>query len=113
MTKIIKFRAFNLESKSYTYPVQIITLNNGELVAERDELVLEQFTGLTDSKGTEIYEGDIVEFEKDFREPVRKIVWKDGGFTYDNTFYDWDGMLYADECKVVGNCHENPELLEP
>ena len=79
-----------------------------------------QFTGLYDCHGKEIYEGDILKWEKD-------------GLLYAVKF--WDGMFYASvqecnegilggfplhaltehedrECKIVGNIYDNPELLK-
>ena len=79
-----------------------------------------QFTGLYDCNGNKIYEGDIVEWEKD-------------GLMYVVKF--WSGMFYASvkecndgifggfplhaltkhddrKCKIAGNIHDNPELLK-
>ena len=79
-----------------------------------------QFTGLYDCNGNKIYEGDIVEWEKD-------------GLMYVVKF--WNGMFYASvkecndgifggfplhaltkhddrKCKIAGNIHDNPELLK-
>ena len=61
-----------------------------------------QFTGCTDSGDVEIYEDDIVYF--DYNYVGKKVVsFSDGAF---NT------TKYAvDRCMVIGNIHENPELL--
>ena len=79
-----------------------------------------QFTGLYDCNGNKIYEGDIVEWEKD-------------GLMYVVRF--WSGMFYASvqecnegilggfplhelteyeyrKCKIVGNIFDNSELLK-
>jgi len=72
-----------------------------------------QFTGLTDSHGAEIYEGDILS------EPVSPVGGKNGGYLYKNRAIKWlgAGRGYDLHCpsaasSIVGNIHENPELLE-
>lgn len=77
-----------------------------------------QFTGLTDKNGVKIFEGDILkcinpndgeEFITDF---IASLV---NGFTFKNvslsrqlSFFDND---WPDEIEVIGNIHENLELL--
>jgi uncharacterized phage protein (TIGR01671 family) len=68
-----------------------------------------QFTGLTDKNGKKIFEGDIVRIE-DFANAVVKwrediACWTLQGYIIGNT---WDSSML----EVIGNIHDNPELLE-
>lgn len=76
-----------------------------------------EFTGLTDKNGRRIFEGDIVRHDVNYHDMV---------ISYD--VENWDGWLYEDiddnmqaysicefclnDIEVIGNIHDNPELLE-
>lgn len=87
-----------------------------------DEVVPEtvgQFAGLTDKNGRHIFESDIVDVEYDI-EYVGVAAERIGLFVvvFDGCFMKQkkDGGLFhfipSDKCKVVGNTHDNPELLK-
>ena len=141
MKREIKFRAWDKVHECYLYDVQgaydtlggCVKYENGES-ADYDEecfdgfldnkqYIVEQYTGLHDKNGKDIFEGDI----------VRYTAWHDGeptgvfqgevvysgdlGMASFDIRLDHDGeidraVLPAIGVEVIGNIHENPELLE-
>lgn len=92
-----------------------------------DPETLEQFTGLLDKNGKEIYEGDILKVTFTNGEPIYKLVSyqpNNAAFCLVNSFsmqYDgrWDvwSSINQDwvcdvEATVAGNIHDNPELIK-
>jgi len=79
------------------------------------DMVPELFTGMLDFNGVEIYEGDIVEFvEDDIEEWVRREVFFDDEqlcFGVKCSFQLFHAQ-FGSEFRVIGNIHENPELLK-
>jgi hypothetical protein len=65
-----------------------------------------QFTGLTDKYGTKIFEGDILALRTGRSHSVK---FEDGGFVLTGTAIS---MRYAYKFEIIGNIHDNPELLE-
>ena len=76
-----------------------------------------QYTGLTDKNGKKIFEGDILKgcYDEDNPEEYTVVVvfWDNGWrIQQDNRIPDpleeYDGRI----CEVIGNIHDNPELLK-
>ena len=77
------------------------------------DIVVEQYTGMTDKNGLEIYEGDIVSFKSemvDFKVIAKTVYLNEiAGFVFRTKEIDYEP---EDMYEVIGNIHENPELLE-
>ena len=96
--------------KSLTGSHDIVILGAHEVVPS----TVGQFTGLLDKNGKEIYEGDIVRGiwqvnHKDVREGVVNY-WEKFGLYGLNDNSSLVSIVWSG-CEVIGNIHENPELL--
>lgn len=73
--------------------------------------IVEQYTGLKDKNGREIYEGDVL--IDDTGEPIEYWVVKfsDGGFVGECAGVA-EPLFELTNLEIAGNIHENPELVE-
>lgn len=81
--------------------------------AEIDPETVGQYTGLTDVNGNKIFEGDIV--WNDYEEERGIVQWDNDMAKFIITFSTFTvdfGSIYGDELEIIGNIHDNPELLK-
>lgn len=116
MSREIKFRAWDKKQNKMLHGVSIGTIKvwdeNAPIISHEfsysENCIFEQYTGLKDKHGKEIYEGDIV--ESTWNGDKAEVVWNDvegelEHYADFNTHSKYSGSV------VIGNIHENPELL--
>lgn len=145
MNREIKYQAFARDDKRVYRVLYIDFLNDnvGVIVDEdrgtqrmlsTNEFVLRQFTGLTDGKGRDIYEGDVVRVNSDrymdlgANVKFQGVVCMDGaGWRLKGQDYRWLSLCDQhslssagaenddrfDDAEVIGNVYEHQHLLMP
>ena len=123
--RIIKFRCWNHLGKVMFFVTKnticihqiqsyrLFGFENHGFEAGKRQYSLMQWTGLKDLDGTDIYEGDIVQTKT----IIGKVEF--GTFPLDKDFVGWGitnkhggEPLGPEFCEVIGNIHNNPELLK-
>jgi len=130
----IKFRAWDVKRKHFIYhntkyaDTFCISLDgrfgyegiseggSGIQWWDKDRFILQQFTGLLDKNGKEVFEGDIISRIRG----ISEIVWSDDGWAV-KTFAGWktqenvfcyQRFCEVGEIEIIGNIYETPELLK-
>ena len=101
----IKFRAWDNILNEYFSWEDSVKFNNYHNLMEDGydgAVALEQYTGLNDKNGAQIYENDIIKSNGD---NVEVVIYIDGRF---EPICWYGGKNY----EVIGNIHENADLLE-
>ena len=122
----IKFRAWDKITKKYFYSG---TLDNGDVLVihldgeieissddtyKPDDFIIEEFIGIRDAEDRDIYEGDIVQCSDAafYRIVTYLTIRASFFFVHRDSWYPAAVATTSHaETVVVGNIHENPELL--
>lgn len=129
--RTIKFRGKSIDSNEWLYGDLVrssdmercaILVNDRESYdeCEVNPCSIGQFTGLCDSSGKEIYEGDILRFGN-LPSVVCEVKWNERITAFCIRFYfecnlgartlgEW--VICERSVEIIGNVHDNPELLK-
>lgn len=133
--KTLKFRIWNgkeflkgrdLDNICIDPDGDVLVCEGGELCLAGEEYQLQQFTGLLDKTGREIYEGDIYNLDHYLNNPYYSVFyqgeyWNKKATQTEENFLKNHVDVYCDSqhrlathakfAQVIGNTLENPELL--
>ncbi|MCG0780125.1 hypothetical protein IMAU20118_03361 [Lactiplantibacillus plantarum] len=140
MATMIKFRAWDKIQNKMLLPDNIEFINGQAYWAEASTdgngsysndgkadgigalFELEQFTGLTDVSGKDIYEGDVLQPVISYtkRNIGKPFEVKKGNYVYGKWIakdvsskeFGVDGYYFSNEMRLIGNVHTNHKLLE-
>ena len=112
----IKFRLYDEQNKTFIYwdavngfPLDRVRGFSLEYIRENTE----QFTGLPDKNGKEIYEGDIIVSPNIIKEGA-VVKWYNYSWSIGNCwpFAEYDSSYNCFDFEVIGNIHESSFLLD-
>jgi uncharacterized phage protein (TIGR01671 family) len=121
MNREIKFRVWH-GYKMWDDKEAKRLLYNEACECKLTEVICMEFTGLHDKNGKEIYEGDVLK-------PITNYLYKFGNYGQIEYEADYGGYIcigeysknqhherlgcdLAFECEIIGNIHQNPDLLK-
>lgn len=129
----IKFRAWDIDNKEMFYNAEATYDDRCDgrgcddqsfvdVLEDSERYIVEQYTGLKDKNGKEIYEGDILNCEDAWwnaagpthhESPIIVVEWNKYHCGFDPfADYDCDCGVYIEgqQVEVIGNIHEDPEI---
>jgi uncharacterized phage protein (TIGR01671 family) len=118
----MKYRVYNVKDDYFFKPEDCLMDGNGDLVEPKpigfyDCFEIDRGTGIKDANKKQIFENDIVSYDDRDGLAVVKYDNEDGSFYLEGEDLTWIDV-FADKrrwyrCEVVGNIHQNSDLLKP
>ena len=120
--RTLKYRIY--DEKKNVWVRDLIQFYAGDSLVKQGHII-QDYTGLKDKNGKEIYEGDYINFSTDCTHPLGDkdiIDWKNQVVHYDDKLacyffgykYEFQMMdkIMPETLEVVGNIFDTPELIE-
>ena len=118
----IKFRAWDNFNSQYWYSQKYENLGDfftkmQHLINGGNDLVFEQYTGLKDKNGKEIYEGDILTYQNGSG-PKKVVEYNNEQGYYRCKFHKGGGFIdtldyyMKRKCEIIGNIYESSESTQ-
>ena len=122
MNRPLKFRVWDVTNKKWLPQSHFAVLGNGKLIVSnsgyytdftntnKDDYVVQEFTGLKDKNGNDIYEGDIVNFPHHTYRTNGKIIWENLSWIIHEPGYVHKPLadFFESDIEIIGNIFELP-----
>lgn len=110
------FLPFSKDTQLFFYEdeYESFELNLSEMINDKKDFFVEQYIGLKDYRGRKIFAGDIIELNWRLPKKKAQVIWWLNGFypMLKSGKVERDVFFNFKMSKVIGNIHENPELVK-
>ncbi len=127
MSRIIKFRIWDTYKKEWLEYFEIDVIHDFQYLVDNGDIVFQEFSGIKDSLGREIYEGDIIKYGDNAA--IAVVIFDSAMFYRDFTqsknqkqvdeikwgvqeMFNPLGFGREEPTEVIGNIHQNLDLLK-